>query len=83
MISTYVSSIGLVLDIVGALLTWYCVAEISYASKSAYLKGAARLELTDPTPDDIRRYKRRVFGSRIGVVLILLGFVAQLISNYV
>lgn len=78
-----VSSVGLILDIVGALLLWRYVAEIDFAEKDEFLKGNAVLNVADPTPEEIRSYKRNVFISRIGVALLVIGFSLQVVGNYV
>ena len=83
MSSTDINSLGLVLDIIGALLIWQFVAEVNFADKAGYVKGHATLALLDPTPEQIRSYKLRLLMSRIGIFLLIAGFVLQLASNYV
>ena len=77
------TAIGLVLDIIGALLLWRYVVEINFADKEDYLKGSATLVLADPTPESIQRYKRNITLSRIAIGLLVAGFIFQLIGNYV
>ena len=78
-----ITAIGLALDIIGALLLWKYVVEINFADKKDYLKGNATLVLADPTPEQIRRYKRNITLSRFGIGLLIAGFFLQLIGNYV
>ena len=77
------TSLGLVLDIIGALILWRYVAEINFADKKDFLKGNASLVLADPTPEQIRSYKLSIWLSRLGIALLLVGFVLQLLGNYV
>jgi len=77
-----ITAIGLVLDIVGAVLLWQFIVEINFADKADYLKGNATLILADPTPEEIQKYKRNIFVSRAAIVFLVLGFILQLIGNY-
>ena len=77
------NSIGLMADIVGAVMLWYFVVEIRLVDIASYRKGHARLELIDPSPEDVRAYARAVLLSRVGIVLIVLGFVLQLVGNVI
>jgi hypothetical protein len=80
--SACINSLGLIFDIVGALLLWYFVPEIDLLDKAALLKGRATLVLADPNQQQVNAYKRRVRLSRAGVILLVLGFILQLVSNY-
>jgi hypothetical protein len=77
-----INSLGLALDIIGALMIWYFVAEVNYASKREFLRGNAEIDLADPSPEQISSYKNRVRLSRVGMGLLVLGFLLQLLSNY-
>ena len=77
-----ITAIGLVFDIAGAVLLWQFVVEINFADKANYLKGNATLDLADPTPEQIQKYKRNILVSRAAIVLLILGFILQLIGNY-
>lgn len=77
-----INSIGLVLDIVGALLLWRFVSEISFNDKKSWLQGDAHIDLSPPTPDQISAYKRAVWLSRLGMLLLIVGFALQLFGNY-
>ena len=78
-----INSLGLLLDVVGALLIWHFVAQVNLIDEARYLKGSARLTVSDPTPEQIRSYKLRVFTSRAGILLLVVGFSLQLASNHV
>lgn len=82
MTGTNITALGLVFDIIGALVIWHYVAEINFADKADYLKGNATLILADPNPEQIRSYKWKILMSRIGIALLITGFCLQLIGNY-
>ncbi len=77
------TAVGLVLDIIGAILLWRFIVEINFADRDDYLKGEATLAVLDPTPEQIEAYKRNIWISRAAILLLVLGFVLQLIGNYV
>src|SRR5260370_3381121 len=78
----HVNSIGVFLSAVGAFLVWFFIAQLNFADKAEYLKGRGRMEIPDPSQADIRKLKRRIFLSKIGLMLILIGGLLQIISNY-
>lgn len=59
--SVAINSLGLIFDIIGALMLWYFVVEINYADKIEFLKGNAVIDLKDPTPEQISSYRRKCF----------------------
>ena len=72
-----VNSIGLVFDIVGALLLWrYGLPEP--ISKT----GAIHMIAEQSDQSEIDRAKRFDRWAHAGIALIVLGFLLQLISNY-
>jgi hypothetical protein len=75
------TSIGLVLDIVGALLLWYFVAELSFVDKKAFLEGEGVLEIPNPSASDVSAYRRTIALSRLGIVLLIVGFAFQLLGT--
>jgi hypothetical protein len=79
---THLNSAGVFLTTVGALLIWCFLGELNFASKSDYLKGHGRVEIPDPTPRDISRFKMSIRLSRVGMALIVTGGVLQIIGNY-
>jgi hypothetical protein len=76
------SVIGLTLDIIGVVLLWFFVAEINFADKKDYLEGNATLTVEDPTPEEIKSYKRKILITRIAMAMIVIGFILQFIGNY-
>ena len=80
--SACINSLGLIVNIVGALMLWYFVPEINLVDKAALAKDHTTLVLADPNQQQINAYKRRVFLSRAGVILLVFGFILQLVSNY-
>jgi hypothetical protein len=70
---SHVNSVGVFLSFAGAFLVWFFIAELNFADKAEYLKGHGRLEIPDPSPEDIKSLKRRVCLSRIGLILIIIG----------
>jgi len=70
------------LTIIGALLIWIFIGEINFASKAEYLKGHGAMEIPDPTPEDIKKLKRNIFLSRMGMALIVVGGFLEILSNY-
>jgi hypothetical protein len=80
--SACINSLGLIFDMLGALMLWYFVPEINLVDKAALLKDQTTMVLADPNQQQINAYKRRVFLSRAGVILLVVGFTLQLVSNY-
>jgi hypothetical protein len=78
----HVNSVGVLLTLIGAFLIWFFLAELNFADKAEYLKGRGVLEIPDPSPEQIRNFKKRICFSRLGLFLILIGGVLQIISNY-
>jgi hypothetical protein len=63
----------------------HCVAlptELNFADKEAYLRGEGLLTVPIPSPLDIKRFKRSVALSKAGLMLILIGGLFQVVSNY-
>ena len=79
---TTINSLGVALATLGAFLVWYFIAQLNFADKKAYLKGQGILTVPCPTPEDIKKLKREIFFSRVGLALILVGGALQIISNY-
>jgi len=77
------NSIGIAITVIGAVLIWVFLGELYFtANEAAYLKGRGELAVLDPTPADIRKFKRSKRLSRMGMGLIILGGVFQIFSNY-
>jgi hypothetical protein len=73
---------GVLLTAVGACLVWFFIAELNFAEKDEYLKGRGSLKIEDPSPAEIKKFKTRIWFSRVRLILILLGGLLQIISNY-
>ena len=78
----HLNTVGIMLTLIGALLIWIFIGEINFASKAEYLKGHSREEILDPPPEDIKKLKRNIFLSRIGMALIVVGGFLEILSNY-
>jgi hypothetical protein len=73
----FVNSIGLIFDIAGVVLVWkYGLPESISRTGATYLL----LEESDAT--EIARANKYDKRSRIGLSLLMLGFIGQLISNF-
>jgi len=72
------NSIGLVLDIVGAIILFkYGIPE------KIDKDGNVHLLLEDVDEDEIKKAKKYKLYSRIGIMLLIIGFSLQLISNFI
>ena len=78
----HLNTAGIILTIIGALLIWVFLGELNFAKKDEYLKGRGELEIPNPTPEDIKKLKRNIFLSRIGMTLIVVGGFLEILSNY-
>lgn len=75
--SINLNSLGLSFDIIAGLLLW------KYGLPEAInKKGMSFLALESTDKDEIKKAKKYDVLSRIGVILLILGFILQLISNY-
>jgi hypothetical protein len=79
---THLNTVGIMLTLIGALLIWFFIGEVNFAKKDEYLKGHGGLEIPDPTPEDIKKLKRNIFLSRMGMALIVVGGFLEILSNY-
>jgi hypothetical protein len=83
MISTYINDFGLLLDILGAFLVWRYVANINFADEEEFLRGNATITLADPTKKEINEHKNRKNMGRLGIVILIVGFILQILSNHI
>jgi len=75
--SINLSSLGLSFDIIAGLLLWkYGLPEVINR------KGMSFLALESTDKDEIKKAKKYDALSRVGVILLILGFILQLVSNY-
>ena len=78
MLSTFVNSFGLILDIVGALL----LIRFGIPPKIDR-EGHIHLILEQMDQDEIHKAKRYDCWSSFAILLMVVGFILQLISNFV
>ena len=67
------NTVGIILTIIGALFNLAFLGELNFALKDEYLKGHGALEVPNWTPEDIKKLKRNIFLSRMGMALIVVG----------
>lgn len=77
-----ISSIGIALATIGAYIVWHFIAQLNFADKEAYLKGEGVLTVPNPTPEEVKKFKREIFFSKIGLFFILIGGVLEIVANY-
>ena len=80
---SYVNSAGIVLSSLGAYLVWQYLTDINFADKKAYLLGKGVLTVPNPSLKDIRRLKRSILFSKMGLCMILFGGALQILSNHI
>lgn len=78
----FINSLGILLATLGSFLVWKFIKDISFADKEAYLNGKGLLIVPKVDDADVKKYKKSVFFSNLGLVLILCGGILQIISNY-
>ncbi|MCF8162369.1 MAG: hypothetical protein K9J78_00850 [Polynucleobacter sp.] len=78
----HINTLGILLTIAGAYLVWRYLTVISFVDHDEYLKGNGVLRVPDPTPEEIKRYVRSVWLSKLGLLLVATGSLFQMISNY-
>ena len=74
-----VNSIGLIFDIVGVILLFFCGLPSKVNRGGATLFSSLSL---GETPEGVKRWERFEFLSKLALVLLVLGFVIQLVSNH-
>ena len=78
-----VNSTGLVLDIAGVVLLIVCPPPgLSVTPDGADLGPWENLPPPERRVQNRKRYRRHQIGSKVGFVLIVLGFMLQLASNW-
>lgn len=81
-IKVCINTLGVALATIGAFLVWYFIAELNFSDKDAFLQGEGMRTIPKPTPADIKLFKLKIFISRLGLLLIVIGGLLQIISNY-
>jgi len=79
---SHINSAGVFLSPVAAFLVWFFIAELNFADRDEYRKGHGREAIHDPSPAEIKKLEMRIWFSRVGLILILIGGLLQIISNY-
>ena len=82
-ISDTMNSVGLALDIVGVVLLY----KFGLPSKAEHPDEPVHFVLAGPSPDERlpreKKWNRYSFWSHCGLILLIVGFVLQLVSNHV
>jgi hypothetical protein len=81
-VKTHLNTFGIILATVGSYLVWRYLTELNFADKDEYLKGKGSITIDNPTPEDVAKFKRSVCLSKLGLGLIIVGGLAQVVSNY-
>ena len=79
---TTINSLGILSSTIGSFLVWRYLTEINFADKEKFLQGEGVLTIPNPSKEDVAKFKRSLFLSETGLLLILLGGILQIISNY-
>lgn len=78
MLSTSINSLGLLLDVIAGLILWkFGLPENINRAGLSFLA----LEGTDKK--EIKKAKKYDKFSKMGILLLIIGFILQLISNYI
>jgi hypothetical protein len=76
---THINSLGLVFDIVGVTVLFFFGPPIS----GLLSNGAELLWIDSDDPGATKRARRQVCIARVGLFLLFIGFVLQIVGNYV
>lgn len=79
---THINTLGVILSALGSFLVWRYLTELNWADKDAFLRGEGRMVVPSPSKEDIRKFKRQLTLSKLGLGLIIVGGGLQVISNY-
>lgn len=79
---SHLNTLGILSTVIGGYLVWRYLTVISFVDHDEYLKGRGVLSVPNPTPADVRRYVRSIWLSKLGLVLIVIGGLLQIASNY-
>ena len=78
----HVNSAGIILATIGSLLVWKYLTELNFADKKVYLEGKGSMTIPCPTPEDVKKFKRTLLLSKLGLAMIVVGGALQVLSNY-
>lgn len=79
---THLSTLGIILTTIGSFLVWKYLTELNWADKKAFIRGEGLLTIPSPTEAEIKRFRRQLWLSKLGLSLILVGGALQIASNY-
>ena len=77
-----INSIGLFLDIVGVILLFLFGLPNYVNPGGKNVDALSEIACGSTTPEGINRWKRHRWLSRVGLVLLISGFMVQIVSNY-
>lgn len=83
MIPEIVSSVGLGLDIAGVGLLYKFGLPSEASPPSAFKSLHVQVKGEDDLEEDRRRWNRYRSGSRLGLAALTIGFVLQLVANWI
>lgn len=73
-----INSLGLILDIIGVVILF------KFGLPSEVSKEGEQLIAADkPKESQLNKYRKYEFWSRFGLALLIVGFLCQLVSNYI
>jgi hypothetical protein len=78
----HINTLGIIFATLGSFLVWKYLTELNWADKEAFLKGEGVMTIPSPKPEDIKKFKRQLRLSKLGLALIILGGAIQISSNY-
>ena len=81
--ATALSTTGLIMDTLGALLLFFFLREVQLIDMEAYLQRGSSQLVLDASPKHVARYKRGRSLSRLGIALLMAGFLVQVLGNFV
>jgi hypothetical protein len=79
---THLNTAGILLTTIGSFLVWKYLTELNWADKGAFLRGDGLFTVPSATEAEIRRFRRQLRLSKLGLSLIMLGGAFQIGSNY-
>lgn len=78
----HINTLGIILATGGSFLVWRYLTELNWADKEAFLRGEGVMTVPSPTKDEIKKFKLQLRLSKLGLVMILVGGLVQIVSNY-
>ena len=78
----HINTLGIILATIGSFLVRKYSTELNWADKEAFLRCEVSFVVPSPTAKDIKKFKCHLRLSKLGLVFIIVGGLAQVISNY-